>query len=56
MPGILVKEGDYLLSVNGRPVQAPMNLYAAFAGHDRQADARSRWAARPTIRSRAPTP
>jgi tricorn protease len=32
MPGILVKEGDYLLSVNGRTVKAPMNLYAAFEG------------------------
>jgi tricorn protease len=32
MPGILVKEGDYLLSVNGQPVKAPMNLYAAFQG------------------------
>jgi tricorn protease len=37
MPGILVKEGDYLLSVDGRPVKAPMNLYAAFEGTtDRQ--------------------
>ena len=32
LPGILVKEGDYLLSVNGQPVKAPMNLYAAFQG------------------------
>jgi tricorn protease len=32
LPGILVKEGDYLLAVNGRPLQAPTNLYAAFEG------------------------
>jgi tricorn protease len=32
MPGILVREGDYLLTVNGQPVKAPMNLYAAFQG------------------------
>jgi len=31
-PGIGVKEGDYLLSVNGRPVKAPQNLYEAFIG------------------------
>ncbi|HTO91654.1 MAG TPA: S41 family peptidase [Candidatus Sulfotelmatobacter sp.] len=31
-PGIGVKEGDYLLSVNGQPIRAPRNLYAAFAG------------------------
>ncbi|HET6372383.1 MAG TPA: S41 family peptidase, partial [Candidatus Polarisedimenticolia bacterium] len=31
-PGILIKEGDYLLSVNGSPVKAPQNLYAAFVG------------------------
>ena len=31
-PGINVKEGDYLLSVNGRPVKAPQNLYEAFVG------------------------
>jgi tricorn protease len=35
-PGILVKEGDYLLSVNGRPVKAPLNLFAAFVGTDGQ--------------------
>ncbi len=32
MPGIGVMEGDYLLTVNGQPVKAPMNLYAAFQG------------------------
>ena len=32
MPGIQVKEGDYLLEVNGRPVRAPENLFAAFVG------------------------
>ncbi|HVP38366.1 MAG TPA: S41 family peptidase [Candidatus Saccharimonadales bacterium] len=31
-PGILVKEGDYLLSVNGLPLRAPQNVYAAFIG------------------------
>src|SRR5262249_55920084 len=31
-PGINVKEGDYLLSVNGKPVKSPMNVYAAFEG------------------------
>jgi len=31
-PGIGVKEGDFLLEVNGRPVRAPENLYAAFTG------------------------
>ena len=31
-PGIGVKEGDYLLEVNGHPVRAPQNLYAAFIG------------------------
>ncbi len=31
-PGIDVREGDYLLEVNGRPVRAPENLYAAFTG------------------------
>jgi len=29
-PGIGVKEGDLLLEVNGRPVKAPENLFAAF--------------------------
>jgi tricorn protease len=29
-PGVLVREGDLLLAVNGRPVRAPDNLYAAF--------------------------
>jgi len=32
MPGILVREGDYLLAVNGQQLKAPMNLYAAFQG------------------------
>ncbi len=31
-PGIGVKEGDYLLEVNGRPVRAPENVYAALTG------------------------
>jgi tricorn protease len=31
-PGIDVREGDYLLEVNGRPIAAPLNLYAAFLG------------------------
>ncbi len=31
-PGIDVREGDYLLAVDGQPVRAPMNLYAAFVG------------------------
>lgn len=31
VPGVNVKEGDYLLAVNGRPLKAPENLYAAFA-------------------------
>jgi tricorn protease len=29
-PGINVREGDYLLAVNDRPVTAPENLFAAF--------------------------
>ncbi|MGH9868124.1 MAG: S41 family peptidase [Candidatus Polarisedimenticolia bacterium] len=33
-PGVLVKEGDYLLEVNGRPVRAPENVFAAFVGTD----------------------
>jgi len=32
MPGVNVKEGDFLLAVNGQPVRAPENLYAAFTG------------------------
>jgi tricorn protease len=32
MPGIQVKEGDYLLEVDGRPVRAPENVFAAFVG------------------------
>jgi tricorn protease len=31
-PGVQVREGDYLLAVNGKPVHAPMNVYAAFVG------------------------
>ncbi len=31
-PGILVREGDFLLEVNGRPVRGPQNVYAAFTG------------------------
>jgi tricorn protease len=31
-PGIGVREGDYLLAVNDRPLRAPENLYAAFQG------------------------
>ncbi|HEY3176724.1 MAG TPA: S41 family peptidase [Candidatus Polarisedimenticolia bacterium] len=31
-PGIDVKEGDYLLSVNEQPLRAPRNLYEAFVG------------------------
>jgi tricorn protease len=31
-PGIAVREGDYLLEVNGQPVRAPENVYAAFVG------------------------
>ena len=31
-PGIQVKEGDYLLEVNGRPLRAPQNVHAAFIG------------------------
>ena len=29
-PGINVKEGDYLLAVNGRPLRAPQNPYEVF--------------------------
>ena len=32
MPGINVKEGDYLLAVNERPVRSPENVFAAFTG------------------------
>ncbi len=32
MTGINVKEGDYILSVNGRPVDAAIDPYAAFEG------------------------
>jgi tricorn protease len=31
-PGINVHDGDLLLEVNGRPVKAPDNVYAAFTG------------------------
>lgn len=31
-PGIAVKDGDLLLEVDGRPVRAPQNVYAAFTG------------------------
>jgi tricorn protease len=29
-PGVDVREGDYLIAVDGRPVEAPANLFAAF--------------------------
>jgi tricorn protease len=32
VPGVDVREGDVLLAVNGRPVRAPENVYAAFVG------------------------
>ncbi len=32
MPGVQVREGDFLLEVNGRPVRAPENVFAAFVG------------------------
>ncbi len=32
MPGINVKEGDFLLAVNDRPVRSPENVFAAFTG------------------------
>jgi tricorn protease len=32
VPGIGVREGDYLLAVNGQPLRAPTNVYAAFVG------------------------
>jgi len=32
MPGLDVKEGDYLLAVNGKKLDAGMNLYQAFEG------------------------
>jgi tricorn protease len=31
-PGIDVRSGDYLLEVNGRPIKAPENIFAAFEG------------------------
>lgn len=32
LPGVYVKEGEYLLAVNGRELHAPDNLYAFFDG------------------------
>lgn len=31
-PGLDVRQGDYLLEVNGRPLKAPQNVFAAFEG------------------------
>ncbi len=31
-PGVAVREGDYLLSVDGQPVRSPENVYAPFTG------------------------
>src|SRR5262249_61933403 len=31
VPGVNVKEGDYLLAVNDRPLKSPENLYSVFA-------------------------
>src|SRR5262249_60219200 len=31
-PGLAVREGDFLLAVNGRPVRSPQNVYEAFVG------------------------
>jgi tricorn protease len=31
-PGVQVREGDYLLEVNGRPLAPPANLYSMFEG------------------------
>jgi tricorn protease len=31
-PGLAVREGDFLLAVNGRPVRAPQNVHEAFVG------------------------
>jgi tricorn protease len=31
-PGVQVREGDYLLEVNGRPLAPPTNLYSMFEG------------------------
>jgi tricorn protease len=31
-PGLDVHQGDYLLEVNGRPLKAPQNVFAAFEG------------------------
>jgi tricorn protease len=30
VPGVLVKEGDYILAVNGRELKAPCNIYSLF--------------------------
>lgn len=32
LPGVDVREGDYLLSVNGRTVRPPQSIYSAFEG------------------------
>lgn len=32
VPGVMVREGDLLLEVNGRPVRSPENVHAAFTG------------------------
>ena len=50
-----VREGDFLLAVNGVPVRAPQNVYAAFVGHRGQADRDHASARRRTTPSRAPT-
>jgi tricorn protease len=31
-PGLAVRDGDFLLAVNGEPVRSPQNVYAAFVG------------------------
>ncbi len=35
-PGVDVREGDYLLAVNGRELQSPINPYSLFVGLDDQ--------------------
>ena len=37
-PGVNVKEGEYLLAVNGKELRATDNVYRFFEGHGRQAD------------------
>ena len=32
MPGLEISEGDYIIGVNGKPLTAEMNIYAAFEG------------------------